>query len=110
LLVTGASRGLGLELCRPYPDAGWRVFACGRKPDAADRLAPIVDAADGRVTLLRMNVDDAEEVKVVATELGGLNAHHSVEEATERVRALLQRLTIEDTGSYWNYDGTRLPW
>jgi len=44
------------------------------------------------------------------TELGGPNAHNSVEEAIEGVRAVLDRLTIEDTGSYWNYDGKRLPW
>ena len=44
------------------------------------------------------------------TGLGGPNAHNSVEEAIEGVRAVLDRLTIEDTGSYWNYDGKRLPW
>jgi NAD(P)-dependent dehydrogenase (short-subunit alcohol dehydrogenase family) len=44
------------------------------------------------------------------TELGGPRAHHGVEEAVERVRALLERLTVEDTGSYWNYDGEHLPW
>jgi NAD(P)-dependent dehydrogenase (short-subunit alcohol dehydrogenase family) len=237
LLVTGASRGLGLELCRQYSDAGWRVFACCRNPGTASRLAPIVDTAKGRVTLHRMDVDDAGEVEAVAgelegtpidilinnagladsygsgvregsddpdlknydmadwlrilntnvvsvgrvtgafadhvaasdrklivmmasslssvgntwqagryayrtskaalnmlmrgvgawleprgvtvasvapgwtrTELGGPNAHYGVEEAVERVIALLERLNIEDTGSFWNYDGERLPW
>jgi NAD(P)-dependent dehydrogenase (short-subunit alcohol dehydrogenase family) len=44
------------------------------------------------------------------TELGGPHAHHGVEEAIQRVRALLERLTIDDSGSYWNYDGRHLPW
>lgn len=237
LLVTGASRGLGLELCRQYADAGWRVFACCRRPGHATGLTPVVDKAQGRVTLHRMNVDDAGEVQAVAnelegtpidilinnagladsygtgvlegnddpdlrnydmaewlrilntnvvsvgrvtgafadnvaasdrkiiammasslssvgntwqagryayrtskaglnmlmrgvgawleprhvtvvsvapgwtrTELGGPRAHHGVEEAVERVRALLERLTLNDTGSCWNYDGERIPW
>lgn len=38
VLVTGANRGLGLEFCRQYAAAGWKVFACCRKPDAARDL------------------------------------------------------------------------
>ncbi len=237
LLVTGASRGLGLELCRQYSEDGWRVFACCRDLEASELLSPIVAAADGRVTLHEMDVDDAAQVDAVAeelegtpidvlinnagladsygvgvfegkddpdlknydmavwlrilntnvvsvgrvtgafadhvaasdrklivmmasglssvgntwqagryayrtskaalnmlmrgvgawleprgvtvvsvapgwtrTELGGPHAHNSVEEAVAGVRAVLERLTIEDTGSYWNYDGERLPW
>ncbi len=237
ILITGASRGLGLEMCRQYADLGWRVFACCRNPDAAIELAPTAEKANGNVTLHKMDVDDAAEIEAVAaelagtpidilvnnagladaygtgvfegkddpdlknydmdewlrilntnvvsvgrvtgafadhvtaserklimmmasglssvgntwqagryayrtskaalnmlmrgvgawleprgiivvsvapgwtrTELGGPNAHNSVEEAIEGVRAVLDRLTIEDTGSYWNYDGKRLPW
>ncbi|MFM8333749.1 MAG: SDR family oxidoreductase [Candidatus Methylumidiphilus sp.] len=38
VLVTGANRGLGLEFCRQYAEAGWRVWACCRRPDAAAAL------------------------------------------------------------------------
>lgn len=237
VLVTGASRGLGLELCRQYADAGWRIFACCRHTETASRLADVADAAEGRVSVHRMNVDDAGEVETVAaelegtpidilinnagladsygsgvregnddpdlksydmdewlrilntnvvsvgrvtgafadhvaasdrrlivmmasslssvgntwqagryayrtskaalnmlmrgvgawleprgvtvvsvapgwtrTELGGPHAHFGVEEAVARVRTLLERLTLKDTGSYWNYDGQQLPW
>ena len=237
ILITGASRGLGLEMCRQYSDNGWRVFACCRNPDTASALAPLVEAANGKVTLHTMDVDDAAQIDAVAeelagtpidilvnnagladaygtgvfegnddpdlknydmdewlqilntnvvsvgrvtgafadhvaasdrklimmmasglssvgntwqagryayrtskaalnmlmrgvgawleprgvtvvsiapgwtrTELGGPNAHNSVEEAIEGVRGVLDRLTLEDTGSYWNYDGKRLPW
>jgi NAD(P)-dependent dehydrogenase (short-subunit alcohol dehydrogenase family) len=38
VLVTGSNRGIGLEWCRQYADAGWRVFATCRDPEAADDL------------------------------------------------------------------------
>ena len=44
------------------------------------------------------------------TELGGPNANNSVEEAISGVRSVIERLSLEDTGSYWNFDGQRLPW
>ncbi len=44
------------------------------------------------------------------TDLGGPNAVNTVEEACEGMRAVLGRLTIADTGTYWNFDGERLPW
>jgi|TARA_B100000315_G_C14591569_1_gene596113 NAD(P)-dependent dehydrogenase (short-subunit alcohol dehydrogenase family) len=44
------------------------------------------------------------------TELGGPNAHNSVEESISGMRKVLDGLTIEDTGSYWNFNGERLPW
>jgi NAD(P)-dependent dehydrogenase (short-subunit alcohol dehydrogenase family) len=44
------------------------------------------------------------------TELGGPNAHNSVEESVSGMRKVLAGLTFKDTGSYWNFDGERLPW
>lgn len=38
ILITGANRGLGLEFCRQYAVAGWRILACCRHPESADRL------------------------------------------------------------------------
>lgn len=39
VLVTGASRGLGLEFVRQYAMAGWQVIACARNPDTMRDLA-----------------------------------------------------------------------
>ena len=44
------------------------------------------------------------------TELGGPNAFNSIEDAVTGVRGVMDRLTLDDTGTYWNYDGERLPW
>jgi NAD(P)-dependent dehydrogenase (short-subunit alcohol dehydrogenase family) len=38
ILVTGSNRGIGLEWCRQYAEAGWRVFATCRHPETADEL------------------------------------------------------------------------
>ncbi|MCA1748808.1 MAG: SDR family oxidoreductase [Parasphingopyxis sp.] len=38
LLVTGANRGIGLELARQYAADGWEVVATAREPDKADEL------------------------------------------------------------------------
>lgn len=38
VLITGANRGIGLEFCRQYADAGWHVHASCRQPEHATEL------------------------------------------------------------------------
>ena len=38
LLITGANRGIGLELCTQYLDERWEVHACCRNPENAKEL------------------------------------------------------------------------
>ncbi|BBA34974.1 csgA protein [Methylocaldum marinum] len=38
VLVTGVNRGIGLEFCRQYAEAGWKVLACCRRPAQASDL------------------------------------------------------------------------
>lgn len=37
VLVTGSNRGIGLEWCRQYAEAGWHVFATCRHPERPTR-------------------------------------------------------------------------
>ncbi len=71
VMITGASRGIGLEFVRQYHADGWRVFACCRTPGQADELAGIASQSDGRVTIHQLDVDDAASVSALRAELGG---------------------------------------
>ncbi|MFC1740803.1 SDR family NAD(P)-dependent oxidoreductase, partial [Pseudomonadota bacterium] len=41
VLITGANRGIGLELARQYSAAGWQVIGTARKPESAEELGAI---------------------------------------------------------------------
>ena len=58
LLVTGASRGLGLEFTRQFSASGWRVHAACRGLDGATELA----AVPGDVTVHKVDVTDSASV------------------------------------------------
>ena len=55
VLITGTSRGIGLEFTRQYAALGWNVIATCRRPDEADALAGL--AADyPNVTIEQLDV------------------------------------------------------
>lgn len=71
ILVTGANRGIGLELVRQYSEVGWQVHACCRNPDAAMELRRLVDAGKGAVLLHRLDVTDDAQISNLAQNLRG---------------------------------------
>ncbi len=46
----------------------------------------------------------------VQTEMGGANATMTPTESITYLRASIEKLTLADTGTFKNYDGTPLPW
>ena len=46
----------------------------------------------------------------VQTDMGGENALISTTESVAAMRKAIERITPEDTGSFFNYDGSPLPW
>ncbi|MDH3239868.1 MAG: SDR family oxidoreductase [Alphaproteobacteria bacterium] len=67
VLITGASRGIGLEFARQYAADGARVLATCRDPDRAAALAALA----GDVTLHRLDVTDLAGVDALAETLAG---------------------------------------
>lgn len=67
-LVTGANRGLGLELVRQLVERDYRVFAGSRSPEEATDLRALAERQPMHVSVLRLDVTDAESVQAaVAT-------------------------------------------
>lgn len=61
-LVTGASRGIGVEFVRQLAEKGHTVIACARAPEKSEKLQAIVDGK--RVHAVTMDTVDADSVKV----------------------------------------------
>jgi NAD(P)-dependent dehydrogenase (short-subunit alcohol dehydrogenase family) len=68
VLVTGANRGIGLELARNYAERGWTVIATARKPDKADALNAIAAEYDN-VTVEQMDLLDLDGIDALAARL-----------------------------------------
>lgn len=70
VLVTGASRGLGLEFVKQYAEEGCQVYACCRDPGTSKPLHRISDEASGKVSMHALDVGDAKSVASLATSFG----------------------------------------
>ena len=57
-LVTGANRGLGLEICRQLAGAGLTVVLGARDVSMATGCCQRLEAAGGSLLPLRLDVDD----------------------------------------------------
>ncbi len=68
--ITGAGRGIGLELVRQYAEAGDRVYALCRSPMTADALNALAAASGGRVSVHAMDVGDDASVDAGAVATG----------------------------------------
>ncbi len=66
IFVTGANRGLGLELVRQYAAEGWRVIACCREPGRAQELNRLAGSNGGEVELHKLDVTDPAGIAALA--------------------------------------------
>ncbi|MBM3513023.1 MAG: SDR family oxidoreductase [Alphaproteobacteria bacterium] len=70
-LVTGSSRGLGLEFVKQYAADGWSVIATCRDPAKSPLLERVAAGATGRVAVEAMDVTDFGQVDRLAAKLKG---------------------------------------
>jgi NAD(P)-dependent dehydrogenase (short-subunit alcohol dehydrogenase family) len=68
IVVTGANRGIGLELVRQLRERGDEVEACARSPQQAKELQAL---AGDRVRIHQLDVTDAASVRALSDALRG---------------------------------------
>ena len=69
VLITGANRGIGLEMVRYAMQQGWRVFACCRDPHNADNLFNIARLSNGRISVHIADMLELATVQALSYEL-----------------------------------------
>ena len=68
VLITGANRGIGLELARQYAGRGWNVIATSRHPSGDRGLAALAElaATHSQVVIERLDVTDTAMIRGLA--------------------------------------------
>ena len=70
VLITGANRGIGLEMAKQYVSDGDAVLACCRDPQSADALNALARDSKGRMTVHAMDVADENSIRAAANAIG----------------------------------------
>ncbi|AMO70939.1 SDR family oxidoreductase [Sphingorhabdus sp. M41] len=65
IIITGANRGLGLEMARQYAANGWNVIGTAREPDKAEELQAI-----DKVTVMQLDAAEDASIRKFAEQLG----------------------------------------
>jgi len=85
-LVTGSSRGIGLELVRQLAERNnVLVFAAARNPDKSEDLKKIQATSEGKVVLVTLDVDDEKSIA---------DAVKHVSEKTKKIDVLINNAGI----------------
>ena len=69
IFITGANRGIGLELTRQFAASGWDVLACARNPADATELSAL-QTTYPRICIHELNVTNYEQLDQLALQLG----------------------------------------
>jgi NAD(P)-dependent dehydrogenase (short-subunit alcohol dehydrogenase family) len=69
ILITGANRGIGLEMVKYSMEQGWRVFACCRNPHNADRLFNIAKLSNGQISVHIADMQELSTLQALSYEL-----------------------------------------
>ncbi|TMW65470.1 hypothetical protein Poli38472_008112 [Pythium oligandrum] len=104
VLITGASRGIGLALATQYQTAGWNVIGAVRNPAAADKLQALKP-----FKIVQLDTTDEASAQRAAKELEGVaidilinNAGICVDEDFEAVtkESLLRQYEVNAVGPF----------
>ena len=71
VVITGANRGIGLEMTKQLLNSNRRVIAGCRNPNEATALNGLSSA--GELSVFQLDVSDSESIKDFCIELSGMN-------------------------------------
>jgi NAD(P)-dependent dehydrogenase (short-subunit alcohol dehydrogenase family) len=75
VLITGANRGLGLELTRQYLERGDQVIAATRQPESATDLQALGQQYAGKLVVLPLDVTNAESLATAYEQVAATTDH-----------------------------------
>lgn len=99
VLITGANRGIGLELVKAYAQRGEHVIACCRDPLAARDLEDVAKTAD--VDIRKVQVADRVSVAKLASDLAGTPIDLLINNAGTGIPALEHQTVYEMDFDAW---------
>ena len=69
VLITGCSRGIGLQMVKMAVLQRWRVFACCRNPQQAAKLMEVAQMSAGLVSVHILDLSEPATIQALAYEL-----------------------------------------
>jgi len=112
LLITGANRGIGLELSRAFAAADWRVHACCRRPDAATELQRLAERQPA-VQIHPLDVTDPAQIDRLSRQLADASIDILLNNAgISGPRAELGQIGVEERDAWLQVFATNsiAPW
>jgi len=111
-LITGANRGIGLEMARGVLAAGDRLIALCRQPAKAVELAALIESSNGAGLMCGADVCDAAALQAIAQQVQGsidvvvcnagvMSAYGGVEDADNTAESISQVLMTNMAGPFF---------
>jgi len=69
ILITGANRGIGLEMVKYGMEQGWRIFACCRNPHNAESLFNVAKLSNGQISVHIADMMELSTLQALSYEL-----------------------------------------
>lgn len=107
VIITGANRGIGLELARQYAARNWNVIATSRRPADDPGLAQLraIQKAHPRLVIERIDVSNTQMIRAVAEKYrdqpidvlinNAANVEASFQEDLEKVNTPFERIDFD---------------
>jgi NAD(P)-dependent dehydrogenase (short-subunit alcohol dehydrogenase family) len=97
ILITGASRGLGLEFVRQLAARGERIFATARNPREAKDLQSLATSNPKLIYVIALDVTDTESIRAAAKQVAA--GAGSLDVLINNAGVLLGMSAMSDTGN-----------